>query len=114
MTPAMAKNLGFGGHAEASDCSWESLPHGIFGARPAGPCTNVRARLKPKPERHSRGERLRRQNPPVLAAELNAALDRRTWRGPATACDCRFPLRSDPVFPSRSDPGGSYVPRYGT
>jgi hypothetical protein len=34
-------------------------------------------------------------------------------KGNNRAIDCRFALRSDPVFPSRSDPGGSYVPLYG-
>ena len=27
--------------------------------------------------------------------------------------ECRFPLRSDPGFSLRLDPGGSYVPRCG-
>ena len=61
-----------------------------------------------------------------LAAEITGALDampvllahgggqtRRAWKRVTGDLACRFPLRFDPGFSSRSDPGGCYVPRCG-
>lgn len=105
MAPALANNFGFGGHAEASDSSWESLPHGVFGARPAGPCTKVSVRFNLTRERTGRGERRRRQNPPVSAAELNDALDRYTWRGPVPAPALPIPTPGTKAAAIRQTPG---------